>query len=65
MCALFADIKKFRIGLESLHFQTFFANADFELEQRDGHGKLRSCHTHGKFMEKIFEKSVGTLLVDI
>ena len=45
----FADIKKFSIGLESLHFRTFPRNVtNAEFEPRYGHGKLRNGH--GKVM---------------
>ena len=58
----FADIQKFGIGLESLHFPTFFRKKGMNVKfaQRDGHGK--STNSHGKVIEKYFAKSVGTLL---
>ena len=34
----------------------------FKIAERDGHGKSRNGH--GKFMEKYFVKSVGTLYTD-
>ena len=45
ICALFADIKKLGIGLESLHFPQDIANVDFEQKHRDwklnGYGKIK------------------------
>ena len=60
MCGLFADIKKFSIGLESQFFSDLFLQNidDANIEQRHHHGKLRNGH--GQFTEKVFAKFVGT-----
>ena len=50
ICAFFADIMKFSISLESLHFPQNVANAKFK--QRDGHEKNEkwSWKIHGIFL---------------
>ena len=55
MCALFADIERFNIGLESLHFVYLFCKMSRQrnFEQIDGHGKLRNGH--GKVVENSWE----------
>ena len=56
------EISSDLIGLERLHFLMFFAKClKCKIREKDGHGKSRNGH--GKFMEKYFVKSVGTLII--
>ena len=49
----FATTKKLLIDVESLHFLKFPQNCECKIAKRN---------VHGKFMEKYFVKSVGTLI---
>ena len=59
----FAATRKFSINSASPNVPTSPQNGgNDKFEQRDGHGKLRNGH--GKVMEIMWTKSVGTLLLE-
>ena len=68
ICMFFATAKKLSSDLESPHLPIFSAKCrECKFGKRDGHGKSRNGHmkSHGKVMEKLFVKYVGTLLYSL
>ena len=56
MCAFLAKIKRFVISLESPHFMQSLSR-EMVMENRE-----TVWRSHGKVMENLFTKSVGTLM---
>ena len=59
ICTLFADLEKFSISLDSLHFATFFSR---KMSQIQNLGREVDMENREKVMDKSFAKSVGTLM---